>query len=404
MTISTADKLQPIWKSPIGLGIIAIYFMVATTLVIPSMKALTPVDQQYNNIYGSAVGMDFRVFYTVGKLARDKNFTGIYDEQKLEKAWRKTFNVTIPGDVHFSYPPLTLMVWAPLSTLSYPVALSIWIGTPFLVILLLIFHLTRSPLVLIATVFSPLFLYSGLMGQTSYLMTCFLAGGLLCLKNEKYILAGALFALLCFKPHLAVAVPLCLLVTRQWKTIASGIITLLLIIALSCLVFGTESWIAFYHHFGQGLDQEYTPNGISTASSFTLWNIFLKITDNKIVASVIHMLGAILAIGLTVYTWKNTLSYIPRLLTLAILPAFIAPYFHAHDFAPLIIVYAVALKDLFYRENSGRALLIIIMVWVFGYGAFKSALQVNLIIPLFFVVLFLALAPILTKDEKRTLS
>lgn len=401
MTISTADKLQPIWKSPIGLGVIAIYFMLATTLAIPSMKALTPVDQYYNNIYGSAVGMDFRVFYTAGKLARDKDFTSIYDAKKLETVWRKTFNVTRPGEAHFSYPPLTLMAWVPLSTLSYPVALSIWIGTPFLVILLIIFRLTRSPLVLVATVFSPLFLYPGLTGQAGYIMTCFLAGGLLCLDNKRYILAGVLFSLLCFKPHLAVAVPLCLLVTRQWKTIASGIIALSLIIALSCLVLGTESWIAFYDHFGQSLNSEYSPDGVATVNSLTLWNIFLNITGNNIIATSIHIFGAIIAIGLTVYTWKNTLNFIPRLLSLSILPAFISPYFHAHDFAPLIVVFAIMLKDILYKEHSGRALVIIVLVWVFGYIAFKSAIYINFIIPLFFIVLFLALAPILTKDEKN---
>ena len=85
---------------------------------------------------------------------------------------------------------------------------------------------------------------------------------------------------------------------------------------------------------------------------------------------------------------------------MAVLPAFISPYFHAHDFAPLIIVFAIMLKDMLYKENSGRALMVIIMIWVFGYGSFKSALHVNFIIPLFFIILFLALAPLLTKDEK----
>lgn len=400
MTIATADKIQPLWKSPIGLGLIAIYFMLATFLAIPSMKALDPVDQYYNNIYGSAVGMDFRVFYTAGKLARDKDFTGIYDEKKLEEVWRKDFNVTRSGEVHFSYPPLTLMVWAPLSTLSYPVALSIWIGVPFLMIMGLVYRLTRSYLVLAATIFSPLFLYSALTGQTGYLMTLFLAGGLLCLDNKKYILAGIVFAFLSFKPHLAVAIPLCLLLTQQWKTIASGIITLSLIIALSCLVLGTEPWIAFYNSFGQSLNSEYSPDGVATAYSLTLWNIFLNITGNNIVATSIHILGAIIAIGLTVYTWKNTHNFIPRLLTLAILPAFISPYFHALDLAPLIIVFAIMLKDMLYKEHSGRALVIIVIVWVFGFITFKAALYVNFIIPLFFIVLFLALAPLLTKDEK----
>ena len=393
------NKLQPVWKTPLGLGAIFLYFMMATTLVIPSIKALQPVDQYYNNAYGSAIGMDFRVFYTAGKLARDKDFTGIYDGQKLEESWRKAFDITMPGKAHISYPPLVLMVWAPLSKLTYPVALSIWIGAPFLILLGLIYTLTRSYLALAATLLSPLFLYSALMGQTGYLISCFLVGGLISLDNKRYILAGVLFAMLSFKPHLAVAIPLCLIVTQQWKTIASGVLTFVILVALSCLILGADAWLAFYDHFGQSLESEYRAGEISTASSFTLWNIFLNITHNKIAAASIHGIGAIVATILTIYTWKNTTKIVPRLLTLTIYPAFISPYFHAQDFAPLVVVFAVMVKDLLTKEKAGRAVLIIIMLWVFGYGAFKSALHVNFIIPFFFIILFMALAPILTKDD-----
>ncbi len=401
-TQSADNTLQAFWKTPLGLGVILIYFMIAATMVIPSMKALQPVDKYYNNIYGSAAGFDFRIFYVAGKLASDSEFSSIYEEQKFDEVWRKTYDITMPGRVHFSYPPLSLMVWAPLSQLPYPVALSLWIGIPFLGVLLLVYYITRNYLVLAATLFSPLFLFSGITGQTGYLITLLLAGGLISLDNKKYILAGILFGLLCFKPHLALALPLCLILTRQWKTIASGTVTFLALIALSYLIFGSESWNAFFHQFGHSLNTEYQKDGESTASSFTLWNIILQLTNSKVAAFAIHALGTIFAIFMTVYTWKYTLELVPRLLTLIIFPAFISPYFHGYDFSPLIVIFAIMVKDLLYKQEPGRATFVTIMIWVLGYGAFKEILHIHFLIPTFFIILLMVLAPVLATDDKDT--
>ena len=396
---SLKDRLQPLWKSPVGLGIIVLYFILATYLAIPSMKALQPVDQYYNNIYGTTAGLDYRIFYSAGKLANNSDFTTLYDEPKFDPIWRKEFNISIPGRTHFSYPPIALMVWAPLSKLSYSSGLSLWVGIPCLMVLLLLYHMSKSFLVLAITLTSPLFLFSAISGQTGYIITCLLVGGLLCLDKKKYILAGIIFGFLCFKPHLALALPICLILTRQWKVILSGTLTGLLLVTLSYWTLGPESWTAFFEHFGKSLDTEIPVDGKSSSSSFTLWNIFLKVTQSNIAAITIHATGMVFAVLVTVYTWKNTTALMPRLLTLIIFPAFVSPYYHAYDFAPLVIVYGLAVKDLLFEKQPDRALLIAVFIWVLGFGAFKTSLHTHFLIPTFFILLPMALAALLTKAD-----
>ena len=58
------------------------------------------------------------------------------------------------------------------------------------------------------------------------------------------MLAGILFGLLTYKPHLGVVVPFALLALGAWRTIAAATVTAILLIAASVAMFGLDAWRA----------------------------------------------------------------------------------------------------------------------------------------------------------------
>jgi hypothetical protein len=71
-----------------------------------------------------------------------------------------------------------------------------------------------------------------------------LLGGIALLDRRPWI-AGILFGLLTYKPHLGVLVAVVLLVSGAWRTIAAAAITSIALIAASIVAWGIEPWAAF---------------------------------------------------------------------------------------------------------------------------------------------------------------
>lgn len=216
-----AEPRLPFWRKPLGIILLLAYFAICSTMVVPSIKALIPVDSEHKNMYGTTVGHDFRVLYTAGTLAREKQYDTLYDAKLFEEG----YNAAQPGTQHFSYPPTVLLFLVPLSKLSYFQALTLWIGVASLALVGLFYKMSGSYLTLAITIASPLFLRGIITGQTGMLVALFFAGGLYALYRGKPLLAGICFGLLAFKPHLALALPICLIASKDWKVLISGALT-----------------------------------------------------------------------------------------------------------------------------------------------------------------------------------
>jgi hypothetical protein len=81
-------------------------------------------------------------------------------------------------------------------------------------------------------------------GQNALLTTALFTGGALKLKRRPLI-AGLILGALCFKPQLAMLVPLTLVVTGRWRALAGFFAGAMFLVGVSWLVFGAETWRAF---------------------------------------------------------------------------------------------------------------------------------------------------------------
>ncbi len=147
------------------------------------------------------------------------------------------------------YPPFFLAPAALLAHLPYLQALFIWQAATLALYLAMMAVIARrndlgvSQLLLAALAFPAVLVNLG-HGQNGFLTAALLGGGFLALERRP-LLAGALFALLAYKPQFALILPIALILDKRWRVLASASATLALMTLLSLFVFGVAGWRAF---------------------------------------------------------------------------------------------------------------------------------------------------------------
>ncbi len=191
---------------------------------------------------GFLLGTDFLSFWTAGRMLPTQG--DVYDVAAHTAAQRAYFD---HGEAFtaFFYPPPFLLLCYPLGVLPYLPALGAWVVTTGAAYLAAVRLWLREagvtpPLLLVATAFPPV-LITVTHGQTSFLVAALLGAGALWVRNRP-VLAGLCFGLATIKPQFGLLVPLVLLLTGEWRVIASAALTAVSFAALATIAFGAEVW------------------------------------------------------------------------------------------------------------------------------------------------------------------
>lgn len=191
---------------------------------------------------GFLIGTDFISFWTSGRMLVAG--TNVYDTAAHVAVQREFY--AMPGEyTAFFYPPGFLpFVW-PLGLLPYFPALAAWLavtGAAFLAAVRAWFRELglKGPAVVLIAAFPPVFV-TLTHGQTSFLVAALLGGGLLLVGRRPW-LAGILIGLATIKPQFGLLVPLALLASGQWRTIAGAGAAALALAALAATAFGPQVW------------------------------------------------------------------------------------------------------------------------------------------------------------------
>jgi alpha-1,2-mannosyltransferase len=201
---------------------------------------------------GKPIGSDFSSFYAAGSLVLDGRAHDVYDIAVHYAREQQIFGAATPY-YGWLYPPIFLLVATPLALMPYPLALAVWqIGTFALylsVIGAIVRRMRQRGLAIgaiwlpIAAGFPAVFVNLG-HGQNGFLTAGLFGAALLALPTRP-VISGVLFGLLAYKPQFALIVPIALLAARQWRTVVAAGITVMALLAVTSLAFGTDLWLAF---------------------------------------------------------------------------------------------------------------------------------------------------------------
>jgi alpha-1,2-mannosyltransferase len=196
---------------------------------------------------GYPIGRDFVNTWMSGRAVFGGHPALWFDHRVYNEALRPLFG--LPANFpwyNWSYPPhILLFTWA-FGLLPYMPAWILWTIAGFAAYF---FTATQGEWRQVRLMFLaawPAGIVNYFCGQNGFFTAALLIGGLMQLEKRP-VLAGVLFGLLTLKPQLGLLLPIMLVLTRNWRCIASALATLLVLIGITSAIFGTDIWGAYFH-------------------------------------------------------------------------------------------------------------------------------------------------------------
>jgi alpha-1,2-mannosyltransferase len=188
---------------------------------------------------------DFASFYAAGSLADAGTPALAYDQAAHYAAEERA---TAAGIVYkyFYYPPVYLLLCAPLARLPYLAAFVLFEATTLALYLVVARHILgeRGAAILVPLLAFPAVFWTLGLGQNAFL-TAALFGAATLRVDRRPVVAGLLFGALCYKPHFGLLVPVALAAGGRWRAFAAAGATVGALSLASLLLFGGPTWHAF---------------------------------------------------------------------------------------------------------------------------------------------------------------
>jgi hypothetical protein len=197
---------------------------------------------------GKALGTDFVSFYAASQLTLAGHPAAAYQPAAHRAAEFALFGRDL-GYAAFFYPPMFLLLCAPLALLPYLGALAAWLAATGAAFVWSLRGWIDRRLGWATVAAFPAVLSNAIHGQNAFLSAALLGTGALWLQRRP-VLAGVAFGLLAFKPHLGLLLPLALLAGGRWKTAVAAAVTVVAFAGASVLAFGWDTWQAFLANSG----------------------------------------------------------------------------------------------------------------------------------------------------------
>ncbi len=192
---------------------------------------------------GKPLGTDFLHFWSASYLLWQGRPEAAYDPTSLGAICQSIVGMDAPSYA-WLYPPMALLVVAPLAALPYLPALTAWLGVTLLGYMTALWRILPDRRALLPMVaFSPVFINLG-HGQNAFLSTALMGWGLILLPRRPW-LGGALMGALIYKPHLGLLVPVALLAAGNWRAFLGAGLAALTLTGLSYGLLGAQVWTAF---------------------------------------------------------------------------------------------------------------------------------------------------------------
>jgi alpha-1,2-mannosyltransferase len=221
----------------------ALYTIAGVLLVAPMLVGIYWPAGQGLDITGHQIGRDFINVWVGPQLAFGGRLATLFDLHGYHAAIGELFGHALPFH-NWGYPLFVLPVFWPLAQLPYFVALAVWTFGLFAIFAaVVVSELPRADraYAVVVLAFAPACLINAIGGQNGFLSAVLLLGGVMSI-DRRPVLAGVLFGLLTFKPHLGLLLPFVLLTLGAWHTIAAATVTAAVLVGSSVLLFGIEPW------------------------------------------------------------------------------------------------------------------------------------------------------------------
>jgi alpha-1,2-mannosyltransferase len=176
-------------------------------------------------------------------------------------------------------------------------------------------------------------------------LTAALIGFALIHLDTRPVLAGILFGLLAYKPQFGIMIPLVLIATGRWRTVFAAGATVALLTLVATLVFGTETWRAFFTF------AEYTRVHVLETGE-TGWHKIQSVFSwarmwgaSVPLAYAVQGAVTIVVAGAVVWLWRSSASFALKAAALCLAAILATPYSLDYDLMVLAPAIAFLARD-----------------------------------------------------------
>jgi alpha-1,2-mannosyltransferase len=305
-------------------------------IILGTYGLIVPLDQP--------VSTDFLSFFSAGYLADHGTPALIYDQASHRLAEQTVFGDPNVSDSYwFFYPPTFVTFCAVLASMPYLPAFFAWIGlTAAAYVLALRLIVKDWALILAFLSFPAVFITAGI-GQNSFL-TAAIFGAATYLIDRRPLTAGVLLGALCYKPHFLLLVPVALIAGRRWSALGAFAATVGGLIGLSLLLFGWQTWEAFFD-LTKAITTTFETGRVGYAGLVSPFGAVRLLGGTIPLAYGIQGLIAMAAATLTAFVWWHGLSLPIRAMTLVATTLCSVPVILFYDLLPMTVVIAWLMVD-----------------------------------------------------------
>jgi hypothetical protein len=220
-------------------------------------------------------GDDFINFWSGAFLALHGRAAEIYNPAAFHAFEQSVVGAPIQG-YHYSYPPLLLLLSAPLALVPYVPGLVLWLASGWYAFYRALKLALPERGALLLALATPAVFINAVGGQNGTFTAALFGFGLGLIECRPW-LAGGLLGLLIYKPQLGLLIPVALLAGRHWRAFAAAALVASALLALSALWLGTDIWADYWRNLAL-LRQIFLEDGSGLSEKGTgVWLRFVSV-------------------------------------------------------------------------------------------------------------------------------
>lgn len=269
-------------------------------------------DQSSDAVLSYPLGGDYLQEYVGGGLILDPSQRDhLYDAEIFDVAQHDATRVGFSWDDQqffpAVYPPFWYAAVSPLSKLSYLTASRVWLILMTVAMVVACWILNRfaavpAPLLMAMCLAAPV-IQSLNAGQKGTLLLLILATSYVLLKQRRHFLSGSIFALIAFKPHLAIAIGLWMLAAKNWRWCA-GAFAGLSSLAVASVLIGPDL-LSDYLNVVSGFGNFVQSGGYNLHESFSLWSFWQQLVNNSLIAKLLTIVTSLIVVAVSLWMFRQ---------------------------------------------------------------------------------------------------
>ncbi len=314
-------------------------------------------------------GTDWMVFYSAARavLAGQKAvlFEGDRFTEYLNTGMASWLSAPLPYRPWVN-PPIFLFLLVPLSGLGFLGSYLVFQGLSAAALAWALAGIDsrRDRQMSLAVIISPAAAITAIQGQSAMLVAALLVGGLR-LAPARPVLAGALLAVLTFKPQFWMYVPVALVGARHYRCLLAAFVGAGLLAVASALTFGIDHWIWWFGQAAGGLTDpgsKWVEYGRLWGNSVSTCAVLLGLPPP--VPSLLQGLATLGSAVAVFVAYRSALPANRKLAAFLVATLLGAPHSGFYDTILAVVAAALWLGGTRLREDDMRPWIVALVLWL----------------------------------------